>query len=44
MALDSGIPMSVLLDEPAEYLDAMFEVAQRRREASEYGSDSELME
>lgn len=40
MAIDSGIPMSVLLEEPDHYLDAMFEVQMRRREAAEYGSDA----
>lgn len=30
LALDSGIPMSVLLDEPDGYVDAMFAVQQYR--------------
>ena len=40
MAIDSGIPMSVLLEEPDHYLDAMFEVQTRRRESAEYGPDA----
>jgi hypothetical protein len=36
--------MSVLLDEPPEYLLAMLEVKQRRAEAAKYGPDSQLME
>lgn len=40
LSIDSGIPMSVLLAEPDDYLDAMFEVIQRRQEAAQYGPDS----
>jgi hypothetical protein len=32
--------MSVLLEEPDHYLDAMFEVQTRRRESAEHGPDS----
>lgn len=32
--------MSVLLNEPDDYLDAMFEVQIRRKEAAEYGPDA----
>jgi hypothetical protein len=36
--------MSVLLDEPEEHLDAMFEVRELRRMQREAGPDSQLME
>jgi hypothetical protein len=32
--------MSVLLNEPDRYLDAMFAVMERRVEAAQYGPDS----
>jgi hypothetical protein len=35
LALDTGIPMSVLLDEPAGYVDAMYDVQEWRAEEAE---------
>lgn len=32
LAIDTGIPMSVLLTEPDEYLQAMFDVSEYRNE------------
>jgi len=40
LAIDTGIPITVLLSEPDNYLQAMFEVMDRRHEARKYGADS----
>ena len=35
LAIDTGIPMSVLVEEPPDFLDAMFQVLDYRRDEME---------